>query len=168
MPTTTYDSILSLTLSSTAASVTLGSGGTGTIPSTYTDLVLVMDGTQVTSGTNPCRIKFNGDTGTNYSFNRILSVAGTGYANDQSTVVSTGILACDLDQNHFSVVINIFDYANTNVYKTTMSQMHQQGYMGQYAGRWANTSAINSILITPNSSFASGTTFCLYGIKAGN
>jgi hypothetical protein len=168
MPTPTYDSIFSLTLSTSAATVTLGSGGTGTIPSTFTDLVLVIDGTLTSGATNPCRIKFNGDSGSNYSFNRILTTGGA-FANDQSSNNNNGILVSDLAGTHFSVIYTFIDYANTSVVKTTLSHQYQSEYMGQYVGRWNSTSAINSILLTPVSApFSAGTTFSLYGIKAGS
>lgn len=168
MPTPTYESIFSYTLTSSAASVLLGSGGTGTIPSTYTDLVLVSDGKLTAGGTNPCRIKLNGDSGTNYSWNRIL-VYATGWANDQQSGVNGGIFIGDLSSYNFTMVTTFPDYANTDVYKSVLSQQFQYEYQGQYVGRWASTAAISSILITPvTGPFEIGTTFSLYGIKAGN
>ena len=60
MPTPTYESIVSYTLPSASNNIILGSGGEGTIPSTFTDLVLVIDGTLVTAGTGSCYLRFNG------------------------------------------------------------------------------------------------------------
>jgi hypothetical protein len=166
MPTATYDSIFSYTLPGSAASVTLGSGGTGTIPSTYTDLVLVMDGNLTTGGTGSSTLKFNSDSGTNYSMQRLIT-EGTIFANADGTSNSTGILYADLSSAKFTVIINIMDYTNTNTSKTTLSHC-QQTYMGHYVGRWNNTAVINAITLVASSSFASGTTFSLYGIKAGS
>lgn len=165
MPTPTYDSIFSLTLTTSAATVTLGSGGTGTIPSTYTDLVLTIDG-YLASSTGSCTIKFNGNSSAVYSFNRILTT-GTAWANGQNSSSSSGIIFSDLSSSKFAVIVNIFDYANTDVNKTIMSHQHQD-YMGQYVGRFASTGAINSMTLIGHQSWQPGTTFCLYGIKAGN
>ena len=57
----TYTKIASTTLGTAAASYTFNS-----IPSTYTDLVLVANIQQVTNGEDVA-IQFNTDTGTNYS-----------------------------------------------------------------------------------------------------
>ena len=67
----TYESITSNTVTgSAAASVTLSS-----IPGTYTDLILIVDGT--TSSLEDITVQYNGDTGNNYS---ITYMSGSGTA----------------------------------------------------------------------------------------
>jgi hypothetical protein len=165
MPTPTYDSILSFTLGSATTTVTIGSGGNGSIPSTYTDLVLVIDGF-LNGGTGSCFMKFNSSSGSEYSYQRILTT-GTAWANGNGTLTTAGILFSDLSSSKFAVTVNIFDYANTSTNKTILSHQYQD-YMGQYVGRWNSQSVINSITLIGHQNFTVGTTFNLYGIKAGS
>ena len=58
--TATYEKVQSTTLSSTQSTVTFSS-----ISGAYTDLVLVMGGSN--SANSDLRMRFNGDTGSNYS-----------------------------------------------------------------------------------------------------
>ena len=68
---TTYEAIQTTTLGSAAADITFSS-----IPATYTDLVLVYIGATVSNNIN-YYLRFNGDTGTNYSYTYL---SGTGSA----------------------------------------------------------------------------------------
>lgn len=163
MITKTYDSILSYTVPTAATTITIGSGGSGSIPSTYTDLVLVIDGF-LNSSTGSCFMKFNSSSASEYSYQRILST-GTAWANGNGTLTTAGILFSDLSASKFTVTVNIFDYANTDTNTTILSHQYQD-YMGQYVGRWANQSVINSITVIGHQNFTVGTTFNLYGIKA--
>ena len=61
----TYESISSVTLTSNSTTVTFGS-----IPQTYTDLVLVIVA-KITSGGLDMFIRFNSDTGSNYSYTQL-------------------------------------------------------------------------------------------------
>lgn len=163
MITKTYDSILSYTVPTAASSITIGSGGSGVIPSTYTDLVLVIDGF-LNGGTGSCFMKFNSSSASEYSYQRMIST-GTAWANGNGTVTTAGILFSDLSASKFTVAVNIFDYTNTDTHTTILSHQYQD-YMGQYVGRWANQSVINSITVIGHQNFTVGTTFNLYGIKA--
>ena len=61
MPTNTYVALDKVTLGTAASTITFSS-----IPQTYTDLVMVFDGTAASATYSG--IRFNGDTGNNYSF----------------------------------------------------------------------------------------------------
>jgi hypothetical protein len=67
-----------------------------------------------------------------------------------------------------NVLVDIFQYANTNVFKTNVSRANNAANGNSLnVGLWRNTAAITSItFITGSNNFAVGTTFSLYGIKA--
>jgi hypothetical protein len=71
----TYESIATQTLGSSSGSITFSS-----IPSTYTDLVIVFSGT--TAALVAVDIQFNGDTSTNYS-RTIISGNGSTASSDR-------------------------------------------------------------------------------------
>ena len=78
MPTTTYVPIESYTVSGTSTTeIVFGSGGT--IPQTYTDLVIVCN-VQTTTATDDINIQFNGDTSSsNYSFTQFFGNGSSPY-----------------------------------------------------------------------------------------
>jgi hypothetical protein len=160
----TYEPIATTTLGSAASSITFSS-----IPATYTDLVLVVTGLFTSSGGNS-RIRFNGDTGTNYSNTR-LQGDGTSASSNRST--SQAFLRLDYDGNSSTVPnmtrTNIFSYAgSTN--KTCLIESSEDkngsGSTVRTVGLWRDTSAITSIeVLMSSSTFATGTIATLYGIK---
>jgi hypothetical protein len=162
----TYTPIATTTLGSAATSYTFSS-----IPSTYTDLVLVGN-TIVASGTGyEFSVQFNGDTASNYSNTYLLgsgssAISGRG-AN--ASIVDAGYLNAN-SGNPNTRILNIMNYSNTTTYKTVISRA--SGENGQqaaaYVNLWRSTSAINSIKIYSASglTYAIGSTFTLYGIAA--
>lgn len=152
----TYEPIATTTLGSSAASYTFSS-----IPSTYTDIILIANakGTSAES----IKMQFNGDTGSNYSFTYVVNTASGratntafalgGYVNTTENIVS---------------IVNIQNYANTTTYKTTVDRRGgASNFVGMDVSLWRSTAAITSILLAPEAgSFAAGSTFTLYGIKA--
>jgi hypothetical protein len=158
--TATYESIATTTLGSAAASVTFS-----TIPGTYTDLVIVFNGVS-TAASFIKRIKFNGDTGANYSATALYgtgsSAASARYSESWLDVVNAGT-------NDAMTIIHIMNYSNTTTNKTYLSR-HSSAAASTEAvvGLWRSTAAITSVLIEGNSGnqFASGCVFTLYGIKA--
>ena len=61
------------------------------------------------------------------------------------------------------------DYSATDKHKTMLSRGGSSSFgVGMNAGRWANTSAVTSVLVIGQSGldFAAGSTFYLYGIEA--
>jgi len=174
MATNTYVALDKVTVSgSTTNTVTFSS-----IPSTYTDLVIVANGYTLTTDISQ-RIRFNSDTGTNYS---LTYVGGNGTsASSGRTTSGTGIYANYLtgwsstSTQPGNWVFSIMNYANSTTYKTCLSRANQpvgSSYPGTEAvvGLWRNTAAITSLTIEAGYSsshyFAAGTTLSLYGIKA--
>lgn len=159
MPTPTYDLIASNVLSSSASSVTFSS-----IPATYRDLVLVIQNS--TSSGSYLFYRINGDTGSNYP---AVYMTGNGSSSSSSTNnFSYADLSFGIGTPEGATVIsNFMDYSVTDKHKTILSRTSKAS-AGVAAGvhRWANTSAINTILITQLGfgDFASGSSFYLYGI----
>jgi len=169
----TYTPIATTTLGTTTSSYTFSS-----IPSTYTDLVLVLYGYGASSDGSSiiCRVG-NGstDTGNNYSTTRM---GGNGSASSYGRYTSAAFMRfaaltgqSTSSSNPTSLVVNFMDYASTTAKKTVLNQISQLG--GSYPGTelnanlWSSTSAINTIEIYPYlASFAAGTVITLYGIAA--
>lgn len=157
-----------------------GTGSSGTItfssiPSTYTDLVVVCYGLSSTSNAN-VTTQFNGDTGTNYSYTILwgngtsaLSVRYTNKTFIQDFGQDTGMGATN---GIFSpIIINVMNYANTTTYKTALISSSgvndaSAGELSRYVGLWRSTAAINSLTVKCSSNFTTTSTFSLYGIKA--
>ncbi len=159
----TYEKIATTTLGSAAASVTFSS-----IPSTYTDLVLICD-TKASAGTPNNRMQINGDTGTNYSETYLAgngTAASTGrYSNN--TFFYVDLSAYNDTTNNKNTIIQIMNYANTTTYKTILGRANNAAVgTDAYVGLWRSTSAITSITVYATANWTSGCTFNLYGIKA--
>jgi len=159
MASNTYVALDKATANGSTSTITFSS-----IPATYTDLVLVIAGNTVNQGTI---VQFNSDTATNYS--RII-LRGNGTAassvtqGNQSSVVLDGSFSQPIQ----NAIVNIFNYANTTTYKTSLVRSNNAGTgIDAIAATWRSTSAINRIDITlTTANFSSGTTFSLYGIRA--
>ncbi len=171
--TGTYTLIASNTLGSAASSVTFSS-----IPTTYTDLVLVMYCWQPSS-TGELQIQFNSDTGSNYSYTRVE--ANHNGVESLRSSNNTKIFVGALSTSSYPTVsiVNIQDYANTSTYKTALVRQNCPytttafpTNAGAVVGLWRSTSAITSIVIdqfnSGSGNFDTGSTFKLYGIEAGN
>jgi hypothetical protein len=155
----TYTPIASITLGANASSVTFSS-----IPQTYTDLVLVFDGTITTAASTPFQL--NSDTGSNYSMTRVYGDGSSVTSTRNSSETSGLITIADTGQSNF--IANFMNYSNTTTYKTVISRGGTAGgYTTLIASLWRSTAAITSIsLITVT--YASGSTFNLYGILGAN
>lgn len=163
----TYEPISSHTLASTAVTYTFSA-----IPSTFTDLVLVIMAKTARSDAlvaDNLEITFNSDTGSNYSQTRLY---GTTSALSQRKTSQTYIQFLGATGNAAAsqsvTTVNIMSYANTNVYKTSLLSGGSAGLsVERQVALWRNTAAITSIGIAPQTSpWQVGSTFTLYGIKA--
>lgn len=161
----TYEPIATQTLTGTASSVTFSS-----IPSTYTDLVLIVSAT-VTAGAGG-RIQFNGDTGSNYS-NTQLSGTGTAASSTRDSNGTSGRFTYEGsigigDANRNLSIIQIQNYSNATTNKTYLSRANRPSAgLDALVGLWRSTAAINSVVVFPLSdTWASDSTFTLYGIKS--
>jgi hypothetical protein len=171
---TTYELIASTTLGSNASTVTLGSGGT--IPQTYTDLLITCSvRTSHTSTIDAMMLRFNGvDSG--YS-NRRLYGTGSSVVSDNNVAAATYMLLGDAvgtnaTANTFSsgefYIPNYAGATNKSLSSTTVAEHNgTAGYQTALAGLWSNTSAITSIVFYPffAANFLTGSSFYLYGIK---
>ncbi len=164
MPTPTYTPMANITLSSSAASVTFSS-----ISQAYRDLVLVVQ-VKASGGIADAFIKFNSDsTSANYP---AVYAQGYGSGTYSGTATNAGIKlyqAANIPTTEFvQANLSIMDYSASDKHKTTLTRANfvSDGTIMQ-ADRWANTAAITTFSIsTPYNSFASGSTFALYGIAA--
>lgn len=158
----TYENLATTTLGSAQSSVTFSS-----ISGSYTDLILVWTGT-LTTGTSVWGLQYNSDTGTNYSW---TSLRGDGSAASSARDNGSTRINCGwIGTTQTTEIVHIMNYSNTTTNKTNISRNNAtvaSTYVAANVGLWRNTSAITSITIKPDSStFTSGSTFTLYGIKA--
>ncbi len=158
----TYQPIASVTLSSAQSSVTFSG-----IPQTYTDLVVVISGKRDTGSADDFAIRFNGDTGSNYS-RTFLAGDGSSASSGRSTSVTNLPMLYMDSTNWTATTFMVFNYANTTTYKTAMNRTNLPGVVtSTNVGLWRSTAAITSISFTaPSNNIASGSTFNLYGIDA--
>ena len=166
----TYEPIATTTLGSAAASITFSS-----ISGSYTDLILVGNGYLATQDGYAPRITFNSDTGNNYSFTQ-LGGDGTNASSTRSSnranIPMAWLSGWDSTSTQLGMFIaQIMNYSNATTYKSVLSRASQPN--GTYpaaeaiVGLWRSTSAITSIVIAADiATFATGSTFTLYGIKA--
>ena len=155
-------------LSSSVASVTLGSGGT--LPQTYKTLKLLVSA-RGTGGDVVVIVKPN-NSSTGFSLRQIYgdgSAAASATGTDGSLVYAT---AAGYTANTFSNSVADFpNYTSTTANKPASSDNVVEGnqttmYQAFYASLWSNTSAITSLVLVNRSSdnFATGSTFTLYGL----
>lgn len=165
----TYTPIATTTLGSSAASVTFSS-----IAGTYTDLYVMCNGQNATQNGWEAAITFNGDTGSNYSYTYLGgngSTTSSGRVSNAAYIITTTLGSWSTNSGILGIYsFSVMDYANTTTYKTTLNRagVTNATYNGTDAvvGLWRNTNAITSITLTVRNSgtFASGSTFTLYGI----
>jgi hypothetical protein len=159
----TYTPIATTTLGSSATSYTFSS-----IAGTYTDLVLVASGTSTNAYNST--LQFNGDTGTNYSAT-VLSGSGSAASSYRNSSQTSMLIDYNgnFTSSNTSTIISILNYSNTTTYKTALSRANNAaGGVDAVVGLWRSTAAITSIkmAIGGGYSYATGTTFTLYGIAA--
>ena len=160
--TGTYTLIASNTLASVTTEITFSS-----IPSTYTDLVVVVN-YKANNGAKYLTMRLNGDTGTNYSRTEIFAtdtaitnqrLANENYAYINSVNAPTGTWA--------TFILNLNDYSNTTTYKTILTRANSSTNVGMNTNLWRSTAAINTIFLTAlGSGYDIGSTFRIYGIEA--
>jgi len=156
----------------TPIATTTGTGSSGvitfsSIPSTYTDLVLVSNFETSTSANAYYRI--NGDTGTNYSDTELYgdgSSVGSSRRSNQALSYTTYLSGSG---QRAVMTTNFMNYANTSTYKTFLTRYSNASFeLGAEVALWRSTSAITSITLNLNNSanFTSTSFFTLYGIQA--
>jgi hypothetical protein len=168
MPTT-YEPIATTTLGSAAQSVRFSS-----VPTTYTDLVIIGTGRSDSSTSGDSVFVFfnNDDFNPNYSGTRL---SGNGSAASSArTTNNYPTLANIAPSNSASGVfsffkIDIFNYrgsTNKTVLSESSNDLNGSGDVLRAVGLWRSTAAITTISVACiNNLFAANSTFTLYGIK---
>jgi hypothetical protein len=164
------------------ATVTVGSGGASSIafssiPDTYTDLLVKISArTNVSNWNDNSIVRFNGDTGTNYS-NRRLNAEGSTVSTSSNTS-QDGFYYFNFDGS--TATSNTF--CNNKMYIPNYTSSNQKSFsvdraiennsstenlVAIIAGIWTGTAAITSISIAPyyGTLFVQHSTATLYGIK---
>ena len=161
--------------------VTVGSGGTGTItfssiPAGYTHLQVRAFG-QTDRGSvsyDGAQMRINSDTASNYSSHTIV---GTGASASSGSLLTTYMqlpwvgFGTTTGSNWGGAVIDILDYLDTNKFKTVRAlggaDGNGSGFVTLTSGNWRSSSAITSITFVPDggTTWSQHTQFALYGIK---
>lgn len=164
------------------ASVTVGAGGAAnieftSIPSTYTDLQIMVSARKSTTGSTDLGIRFNSAT-SGYYYRRLngngASVFAGGATNSSYYYIEDTVPGSDYTANTFNNgMIYIYNYNSTSVRKTVLGDVvSEQNATTAFAtltgSYWDSTSAITSISITAGASgnLAQYSTATLYGITA--
>jgi hypothetical protein len=171
----TYEPIATTTLGSSSGTVEFTS-----ISSAYTDLILVANFSVTNNGSTFYYQVGNGsvDTGSNYSSTNLYSggISGTTAISDRSSSATSVSISASMGFSNTGIsnyaIFNFQNYSNTTTYKTVLVRAGNGGgnsYSGggAFCGLWRSTSAITNIKLTgASTSFASGSIFTIYGIKA--
>ena len=160
----TYEPIATTTLSSAASTITFSS-----IPNTYTDLRVVVANAFTSYGLDTVRIRFNSDTGSNYSYT-MLTGDGSTAASSRGTSQTQPIVgrAGYQSTRPSMILIDIFSYAgstNKTYLAADAADQNGSGEVNRVVGLWRSTSAINAIELR-NVTFEAGCVVTIYGIKA--
>lgn len=162
----TYEPIATATVSSTGGTVTFSS-----IPSTYTDLILVSRVLRGTTGSGGglVDVQINSDSGSNYSWTQVYG-NGSSTVSSRATSTTSVFAGATPDYASGAWAVNIcqfMNYSNTTTFKTAILRVNDpSNYTGAVVNLWRNTSAISSLYLNTASGFYIGSTFTLYGIKA--
>lgn len=173
---------------SSIQTITVGAGGANTIdftsiPQTYTHLqIRYIAKNNVTTSNDGSDMTLSYNSDTTYTNYRSHQLYGTGAAassialQQASIYADSGIIpfSGSGQTNVFGAgIIDIFDYRNTNKYKTNRSvagiDWNGAGYVMHQSSVWLNTSAITSITIynfATTRNFVQYSTFALYGVQA--
>lgn len=158
----TYEWINGATLSSATTYLEITS-----IPSTYTDLVIVLNMKESAQNGLDIRVG-NGsfDTGSNYSHTWIRG-DGSNVVSSRSSNITYSEIGYD-NSEWGNTIVQINNYANTTTYKTFLSRSNTNTLMSANVGLWRSTSAIDRVRFFngPSNNFAIGSTINIYGIKA--
>lgn len=157
MATPTYVPLGTITLSSTDTEIVFSS-----IPATYRDLIVVVQGT--TNAASNIRLRLNNDS----SNNSYVGMWGTGSSTVSGANTNNAFIGA-LYPTQSVTMGQIFDYAQTDKQKSILGRGGGgNDVVWAFASRWASTVAVTSVAVSVNNpageNFNSGTTFSLYGI----
>jgi hypothetical protein len=155
----TYTPIATTTLSSTASSVTFSS-----ISGAYTDLILVANLKKASGVISNLALTINSDTGSNYSYTRLIGDGTTA-----SSARASSVTDCNggyITTNWATTIINFMNYSNTTTYKTSLVRTNNDR-VAAVVNLWRSTAAITTIKLEEvvTGDIVTGSTFTLYGIS---
>lgn len=171
MPTPTYVAIAKTVLTGTQTTVDFNS-----IPSTYTDLVLLVSARSASGGSasDNISLKINGST-TTYSYrflsgNGSAALSGNGTPAEQFAGDMSGSGGTSNTFSNIEIYIPNYTGSTNKVQSITSAQENNTtaAFIRAIAGLWSTTSAVTSISLRyfgGGVDFASGSRFDLYGIK---
>lgn len=170
-----YELISTTLVSSAVSSVTFSS--LNTVAAAYKHLQIRMTTRSSTTYGDDVIIRFNGDSGTNYSHHLLVGngSAVNSYNGTTQTFIKGGYtIATDQTANSFGAgIVEILDFANTTTNKTTRNLTGGNASGGQgsqiqlWSGNWRSTSAVTSITLSTYAAanFLTGSRFSIYGLK---
>lgn len=166
----TYEPIATANGNGSGTSISFSS-----IPSTYTDLRVIIQATSPGAGqyVSPA-IQFNSDTAANYGQTLIWgdgSTTGSYRANSANKMYAGPQQVGVQNTNPCIGIVDIFSYANTTTFKTGLVDAsvdnNGSGSVERLVTVWRSTSAINAItVISQGDPFSTSTIVTIYGIKA--
>jgi len=161
----TYEPIATTTLGSSSSTITFSS-----IPSTYTDLRLVLFGKADADGTQAV-LRFNNLSTALYSRTFLQgdgTSASTGRNFDQTRIMIHDAYRAPL--NWGLITLDVFSYAGSTtktVLGTSNDDLNGSGTVFNFVALFDSTAQITQLnLISQGGNWISGTTATLYGIKA--
>jgi hypothetical protein len=162
-----YTPIATNTLTADGQTVTFSS-----IPATYTDLVLVINATAVSTALD-ISMRFNSDTASNYSRTMLMGNGTSATSGREANTTRTqinNISVITSAAGAYTGIVNIMNYANTTTNKTILSRSNNAATSGgveTIVHSWRKTpEAIHTINLFSEASrdMKAGSTFSLYGI----
>jgi hypothetical protein len=163
----TYEPIATNTLVSANSGITFTS-----IPSTYTDLRLVVTVNTTSTSGKGVALRFNSDTGSNYSMT-YLNSDGTTPATSRNNLFdyllwNTSSTSSTLPSFYTADIFNYAGSTQKSVIATGNADRNGSGTLEVFTGLWGSTSAITTIRVSlytdGSANFNAGTTATLYGI----
>lgn len=147
------------------------------IAGTYKNLRLVIRDFYASGSAEKVNIRFNGDTTSNMHMNRGFYLNYDGAQNNAFGNIGSRIdaisIACRAADDNNSIVMDIYDYANTATVKhgnidssyvwTTGGTTNRMNELNKFS--YVPTSAITSIDILMNGATFGGGTYILYGVN---
>lgn len=169
MATNTFTALDKVTVGTATSSITFSS-----IPSTYTDLVVVASILPSSTSFYTPSLQFNSDTGSNYSSTWMYGQGTTAVSSrnvSQTQMAIDNYAATPAVGYPMTVNFSVMNYSNTTTYKTVLARGNDifasAGETSATVGVWRSTSAITSVTVKGNgANFAVGSTFSLYGIAS--
>lgn len=166
MPTNTYVALATQTVvGSSTSSVTFSS-----IPQGYTDLVIVVNGSNNTGDSEIAIRTGNGSVNTGSVYSTTFLFGNGSSAGSSRTSNRTWADAARTDTTRSTSIIHIMNYSNTTTNKTILARGSNSTLAIATVSLVRDTAAINTIQLAAHYdatfNFTDGTTFTIYGIAA--